>query len=239
MNSKNNQDLANSGFLRDIQSEVSDENAPLLRFITRNAGAIAGGVITLLLILGGWAGWNWYHAGKQKEATDELARINMQLKGEEKDKALAALAEKAPAGVKLFIYLNLGKSALENNNPDLAAEAYAKASSLGGDTALGLAAALGKASILLLQGNNGQALDLLRDVDAKLPESARSPQLRAMLAEAALKNGDIGLAQKTYREMAEKLNSPEGDYFRSRAEAISTSARTEQKSPETSTPANK
>lgn len=220
MNPQKNQDEPSSPLLRDIQAEVSAESAPLLQFITRYASAIAGVVLLLLLALGGMAVWNWYHTGKQEEARQELARINAQLKGKDRDAALAKLAEGAPDSTKLFIYMSLGQSAQENGDPVLAADAYAKAAKLDGDGALGLTAALGSVGSLLMQNENVQALALLQELEAKLPESRRSVQLRQMLAEAASRAGKTELAYKTYLGLAEEVKTPEGAYFRSRAEAL-------------------
>lgn len=213
-------DSTNSSFLEGIQGEVSTESAPLLNFITRNASLIAGLVLLLLLILGGMAIWNWYHKGKQEEARRELARINMQLKAAEKDQALAKLAENAPDSVKLFIYMSLGQSAQENGNPILAADAYAKAAQLDGDGALGLTAALGSVGSLLMQGEYTQGLALLQELEARLPESSRSVELKQMLAEAASKAGKTELALKTYQTLAREVKTPEAAYFRSRVEAL-------------------
>ncbi|MBD5646144.1 MAG: tetratricopeptide repeat protein [Desulfovibrio sp.] len=220
MNPQKNQDESASPLLRDIQAEVNPESAPLLQFITRYASAIAGVVLLLLLALGGMAVWNWYHHGKQEEARAELARINAQLKGKDRDAALSKLAEGAPESTKLFIYMSLGQSAQENGDPILAADAYAKAAKLDGDGALGLTAALGSVGSLLMQNENVQALALLQELEAKLPESRRSVQLRQMLAEAASRAGKTELAYKTYLGLAEEVKTPEGAYFRSRAEAL-------------------
>lgn len=218
MNQQKNQDTG--GLLGGIQDEVSPESAPLLQFITRYAGAIASIVLLLLLGLGGVAVWNWYHGTKQKEARQELARINAQLKGQDRDSALAKLAENAPESTRLFIYLSLGKSAQENGNPVLAAEAYAKAASLDGDGPLGLTAALGSAASLLMQAEYNQALVLLQELEKKLPEAGKSTEVQQMLAEAAARAGKIALAAETYRKLGQEVRTPEGAYFRSRAEAL-------------------
>lgn len=220
MNPQKNQDESASPFLRDIQAEVSAESAPLLQFITRYAGAIAGVVLILLLALGGMAVWNWYHTGKQEEARQELARINAQLKGKDRDAALSRLAADAPDSTKLFIYMSLGQSAQENGDPVLAADAYARAARLDGDGALGLTAALGSVGSLLMQNENAQALALLQELEARLPESRRSVQLRQMLAEAASRAGQTELAARTYRSLAEEVKTPEAAYFRARADAL-------------------
>ena len=71
-----------------------------------------------------------------------------------------------------------------------------------------------------MQNENVQALALLQELEAKLPESRRSVQLRQMLAEAAARAGKTELAYKTYLGLAEEVKTPEGAYFRSRAEAL-------------------
>lgn len=222
MNPQKNQDEGTTlgGIGRDIQAEVSAESAPLLQFITRHAGLIASVVLALLLVLGGMAIWNWHQTGRQDEARQELARINAQLRGADRDAALDKLAANAPDSVKLFIYMSLGQSAQENGNPVLAADAYARAAKLDGDGALGLTAALGSVGSLLMQNENVQALALLQELEAKLPESRRSVQLRQMLAEAASRAGKTELAYKTYLGLAQEVKTPEGAYFRSRADAL-------------------
>lgn len=220
MAQQNNHDNPSQSLLENIQGEVSTENAPLLNFITKYASTIAGIVLALLLLLAGWAVWNWYHTGKQKEARAELARINAELAGADRDKALSELAKNAPDSTRLFIYMSLGQSAQENGNPILAADAYAKAASLDGDGALGLTAALGSVGSLLMQAEYNQALALLLELEKKLPDSANSTQLQQMLAEAAYRAGNLELAQKTYQKLGEELSTPEAAYFRSRAEAL-------------------
>lgn len=220
MNPQKNQGNQPQGLLDGIQSEVSAENAPLLEFITKYASYIAGGCLAILLILGGMGVWKWYHGGKQREAQEELARINLQLKGAEHDDALGKLAQNAPDSVKLSVYLSLGQSALENGNPVLAAEAYAKAADLDKDGALGTIAALGGAGSLLMQAKYTQALALLQELEARAPQITNSIQFQQMLAEAANKAGDYGVAQKTYQRLAEEVHTPEDAYYRDRADAL-------------------
>lgn len=220
MNPQKNQEEGGNPLLQGIQAEVTPESAPLLDFITRYAPAIAGLVLVFLLVLGGMAVWNWYHKGRQEETRAELDRISTRLKGAERDKALAALAENAPEGTRLFIYMSLGQSAQENGDPVLAAEAYAKAASLDGDGSLGLTAALGSAGSLMMQGQYSQALALLQELEARLPQAQGSATLRQMLAEAAAKAGETRLAIETYEKLGREKATPEAAYFRSRAAAL-------------------
>ena len=220
MNPQKNQGEETSPLFRDLQAEVSSESAPLLQFMLRHAGIIAGVVILFLLVLAGTGIWRWYSGGKNEDARQELARVSMTMQGQERLKALAALADKAPSDVRLSVLLAWAQSALESGDAAVAAEVYAKAAKLDADGALGLAAALGAAGRLLKAGKNAEALTLLQGLEARLPGENRSVQLRQMLAEAAARAGQKDLAAKTYQALAQEVNGLDGEYFRVRAEAL-------------------
>lgn len=220
MNPQKNQGEETSPLFRDLQAEVSSESAPLLQFMLRHAGIIAGVVILFLLVLAGTGIWRWYSGGKNEDARQELARVSMTMQGQERLKALAALADKAPSDVRLSVLLAWAQSALESGDATVAAEVYAKAAKLDADGALGLAAALGEAGSLLKAGKNAEALTLLQGLEARLPGENRSVQLRQMLAEAAARAGQKDLAAKTYQALAQEVNGLDGEYFRVRAEAL-------------------
>lgn len=204
----------------DIQNEVSAESAPLLQFITRYAGWIAGFVILLLLILGGMAIWNWFQESRLEETRNELAYINLKLKGTEKEQALLSLANKAPNSMQMLVYLTLGHCAQENNNTQLALEAYGKAATLGENTALGLGATLSNASLLLKAGKAADALALLQQLEQQAPTLAQMAQFRVLLAEAALKAGDSQLAAKTYQALSKQTPRREAAYYQARAKEL-------------------
>lgn len=107
MNPQKNQGEETSPLFRDLQAEVSSESAPLLQFMLRHAGIIAGVVILFLLVLAGTGIWRWYSGGKNEDARQELARVSMTMQGQERLKALAALADKAPSDVRLSVLLAL------------------------------------------------------------------------------------------------------------------------------------
>lgn len=221
MNPQKNQGAEESPLFRDLQAEVSSESAPLLQFMLRHAGLIAGAVILFLLVLAGTAVWKWHSGSTSAEARQELARIVLTGQGQERVKALAALAEKVPALVRLSTYLTLGQSALESGDFAVAATAYAKAAQEDADGALGMAATLGEAGALLKAGKNAEAVTLLQKLEARLPAEARSAQMRLMLAEAAARAGQKDLAAATYAALAKDVPGLDGDYFRARAEALS------------------
>lgn len=224
MNPQKNQGGEASPLLRDLQAEVAAESAPLLQFMLRHAGLIAGVVLLFLLVLAGTGLWRWYSGGKNEDARQELARISMLAQGAERVKALAALAESAPSDVRISVLLTLAQSALESGDAVAAADAYAKVARLDADGALGLTAALGEAASLLRAGKNVEALSLLQGLESRLPAEGRSVQFRQMLAEAAARAGRKELAAGTYQALSREVKGLDGEYYRVRAEALAPAA---------------
>ena len=220
MNPQKNQAAEAASLLHEIQTEISAESAPLLRFILRYANIIAGVVVGLLLLMAGTGIWQWRGGVKKAEVMDELARITMTAQGEARVKALTALALSAPEETRLAVQMALGQSATESGNHAAAAAAYAAAAELDSEGALGTAAMIAQAGALLKDGKSLDALPLLRKAEERLPEQARTPQLRRMLAEAAASAGQKELAAGIYKSLADAAPGREGDYFRARAEAL-------------------
>ncbi|MGE9984439.1 tetratricopeptide repeat protein [Desulfovibrio sp. SGI.169] len=228
MNPQKNQGGEASPLLRDLQAEVAAESAPLLQFMLRHAGLIAGVALLFLVLLAGTGLWRWYSNGKNEDARRELARISMGAQGAERVKALAALADSAPSDMRLSVLLTLAQSALESGDAAAAADAYAKAARLDADGALGLAAALGEAGSLLRAGKNAEALTLLQSLDSRLPAEGRSVQFRQMLAEAAARANQKELAARTYQALSREVKGLDGEYYRVRAEALAPAAGAEE-----------
>ncbi|WP_297847844.1 tetratricopeptide repeat protein [uncultured Desulfovibrio sp.] len=224
MNPQKNQGGEPSPLFHDLQAEVAAESAPLLQFMLRHAGLIAGVAVLFLLVLAGTGLWGWYSGGKSEDARQELARISMRAQGAERVRALAALAESAPSDVRLSVLLTLAQSALESGDATAAADAYAKAARLEADSALGLSAALGHAGSLLRAGKNAEALTLLQGLESRLPAEGRSVQFRQMLAEVAARAGQKELAARTYQALAREVKGIDGEYYRVRAEALAPAA---------------
>ena len=216
MNPQKNQGAADAPLLRDLQAEVSHESAPLLQFMLRHAGLIAGVLVLFLLVLVGTGIYNWHGDSRTEEARDALARATLQPRGADRVKALAQVAESAPSSTRFAAYMALAQSALDNGDYDTAAQAYGKAAK-STDGAFGLSAALGEAGTLLKAGKSAQALTLLQALQNALPGGASAPQLRQMLAEAAIAAGQKELAARTYLALARETDGVNSSYLRTRA----------------------
>ena len=219
MNPQKNQGAEDSPLLRDLQAEVSSESAPILQFMLRHAGTIASIVVLFVLALAGTGIWRWYSTSKNDEARQSLARIVLQTSGPAQVKELAALAEKAPAEVRLSAYLALGQSAMSNGDTATAASAFAKAAKEG-DGSMALVASMNEAAVLLKSGKYAEALALLQQLQSALPGEVTAPQLKQMTAEAAVVAGQTEQAARMYLALSREAQGLNSEYFRARATTL-------------------
>ncbi|OXS29049.1 MAG: hypothetical protein BCS36_09770 [Desulfovibrio sp. MES5] len=216
MNPQKNQGTGDAPLLRDLQLEVSQESAPLLQFMLRHAGLIASVLVLFLLVLIGTGIYNWHGDSRASEARDALARTLIQNHGADQVKALSQLAEGAPSSTRFAAYMALAQSALENDDYATAAQAYGKAAK-STDGAFSLSASLGEAGALLKAGKSAEALTLLQGLQNTQPGAASAPQLRQMMAEAAIASGQNELAARTYLALARETDGVNSSYLRARA----------------------
>ena len=219
MNPQKNQGAEDSPLLRDLQAEVSSESAPMLQFMLRHAGTIASIVVLFVLVLAGTGIWRWYSTSKNDEARQSLARIVLQTSGPAQVKELAALAEKAPSDVRFSAYLALGQSAMSNGDNATAADAFAKAAKAS-DGPLALVAGMNEAGAMLKAGKYADALAQLQKLQAALPGEVTAPQLKQMMAEAAVAAGQTEQAARIYLALSREAQGLNSEYFRARATTL-------------------
>lgn len=209
----------NQGLLDGIGAEVSAESAPLLEFITQNAGKIAGVVLLLVLLTAISAGWQWYQNKQTTQFLDEMAKLDLKLTGADKLKAMEELVAKAPSKLTAMANLSLGDMAIANQNPELAITAYQKAAQADADGATGLMAALGQAQSLMRLAKNNEAFELISALESRLGTPTPLVVLQ-LKAEAALASGRTDVAQEIFAAMAKNLKGEEAAYLLSRAEKL-------------------
>ena len=219
MNPQKNQGAEDSPLLRDLQAEVSSESAPMLQFMLRHAGTIASIVVLFVLVLAGTGIWRWYSTSKNDEARQSLARIVLQTSGPAQVKEHAALAEKAPSDVKFSAYLALGQSAMSNGDNATAADAFGKAAKES-EGPLALIAGMNEAGAMLKAGKYADALALLQKLQAALPGEVTAPQLKQMMAEAAVAAGQTEQAARIYLALSREAQGLNSEYFRARATTL-------------------
>ena len=209
--------------LNDLKAEVSAESAPLLQFIVRNSGLIVGVVVVLLVALVGTAVWRWHQGGLQAEAQTELARIGITMKGGDRLKALDDLAAKAPENMRYSIYLMQAEFAMQDQDYSRAEQAYATAAKLDALSPLKVLgrgyAMVSRAGALIKLDRPADAVTLLQGLESRATEDGRAT-LRMLLGEAAEAAGKTDVAVAAYEALAASQPGLDGEFYRSRAEAL-------------------
>jgi predicted negative regulator of RcsB-dependent stress response len=204
-----------AGILRDLQSEVSAEAAPLLRFIAGHATLIMGLLALFALIVAGAGAWQWYAAKRDEEARLTFSRLLMRQTGAARAEALARFAEDAPDSVRLAAFMELGLAFLDAGDAEKAAAAYSRVASQNQDRALGTIAALAQAESLNRAGKADDALAVLEGLENRVSENIR-PRVRNMLALAALRAGKPERAVKAYEDLLAGAFGEDADFYRFR-----------------------
>ena len=205
--------------LNDLRAEVSAETAPLLLFLQRHAGRIAGCVGLFLLVLIGAGIWSWRNEAAREEAQAELARISLSLKGEERTKALGELAKTAPESVRYAVLAAQARSAEESQDWTQAARIYGEAARLDSEGTLGQTALLAQCGALMRSGSPesaSEALAVLQSLSGRV-EGASRPALLRMQAEAALAAGRNDVAAAAFRALGEEARDEDKAYYLARA----------------------
>ena len=200
------------GILGELQSEVSIEAAPLLRFLARHATAI---MVVLGLAAAAVAGvgvWQWHASSRDEEARTHFARL-LQQQGAARVRALEEFAAAAPDSVRLAALMELGLAALAEKDAAKAATAFARVAALDKDKALGTAAALSEARTLMQAGKPADALAILESLENTVPEYIRV-QVRGLVALSARQAGKTDRAVKAYEDLLAGAQGSDAEYYR-------------------------
>jgi len=207
-----------AGMMGGLQSEVSVEAAPLLQFITRHVAVIVGVIVLLIIAIVATGVYQWQSEKAEREAHLALGKVLTSTTGEAKVTALDALLKDAPASLREGMQLELALAALEAEQYDKAAEAFgavAKADS----TAMGTAAGLNQAAVLLRGNKADEALAVLEGLERTAPEPML-PQVLTSVAMAAEAAGKPERAIKAYESLIALGDSEATSYFEARIRAL-------------------
>ena len=174
-----------------------------------NIKLFAVGAVLLLVAVGAMSAFNSWRASSQRQALNELTTIAA--KGD--IAALAAFAEKSPAGARVPAYMELARIAMDKKDYQAAANAW-RAISEQAKPGLASVAVLGQAQALELAGKPTDALNILQAAQQGSPENFKHIMLRqrALAAELA---GKADEAAAAYRELLQLLkdNPREAEYI--------------------------
>ncbi len=171
-----------------LQAEVSPEAAPLWEFALTHARAIAFGVVALVLIIVGIAGWQWYRESAHDSARRELSLI---ISGRDTAKKLAdlqAFLPKASSALKPAVLLESAAAAIALNQLEDAQQLLAQVEELEKSSPMGTAAALNRADVLMRLGKGKEAVTVLDALLISAPENVRG-MINQQIADFAAASG--------------------------------------------------
>lgn len=195
---------AGAPVLGDIQAEVSPEAAPLWNFVLTHARTLALAVAALIVVIIGVAAWQWYAESSAESARQDLGRIAATADPAARIQALEAFAADAPAAVYLAAQMELAAAAVEAQDWDKAAAAYAAVAERDKDTPLAFTASLNRADVLLRQGKAADALAQLERLLPQAPADLKAA-LNEQIGEAAEAAGQPRKAVEAYKAALSSL----------------------------------
>ena len=199
----------------ELQSEVSVEATPLLRFVLRHIRILVGAVIVLILAIVVLGGWRWYEASVQRDAEIALGHIRVSTSGAERIAALEKISADIPANMRLGLQLDIAVTALGMEDLPRAAAAFGALYAQDPRGPVGLMAALNQADILQRQGKPAEALAVLDSLEKNAPESMRSVILEGQ-AVSAEQSGDLNRALTDYEALVKAAGNDDMGYLQAK-----------------------
>ena len=183
-----------------ISSEINEQVSPLLKKLTENLkqiGLVFGAIILVAAVV---TGYKYYRITTLENAQARMGEIMLQDDPLKRIKDLEAFLPDSPKKLKPAIRLQIASQAMEHGEYELAAEYWERISSTQQDEELAVIASIGRANALHLQGETGQAMDILSGLQREAPE-AFSQNINYALASVAEASQDWETSLKAYEQL--------------------------------------
>lgn len=207
------------GMLGELQSEVSVEATPLLRFVLDHIRAIVAIVVLAVVVAAAAGVWHWHSAKSEREARLEFGRILVAPASRERLEALEGFLPAAPSSMKLGVQLEIAAAAAALGDMSKAAQAYAAVCAADPRGALGVMAGLNEADVLLRSERPGEALARLDALMASTPATLLDPVRQAVRegqAAAAEQAGQLDRALEAYEAIVKNSGIDEMGYYQAK-----------------------
>ncbi len=209
----------NPQILNELQTEISNEAAPLLQFLTEHALKIMLVLGLFVVAVAGLGAYNWHQESVMEEAQAELHTIALTQDSAQRVSALEAFLATAPESLQSSVYLSLAQVHMQEKNYAKAAESYAQLAQRNAGTALALVSSLNQGQALILAGKGKEAVQVLEPLVADVPTTQNTIAQQA-LAEAALLSGDTAKAKAAFEAIANATTGSESEFYRYRARTV-------------------
>ncbi|MDL2272821.1 hypothetical protein LJC23_07320 [Desulfovibrio sp. OttesenSCG-928-I05] len=208
-----------ASLLDKVTAEVTPEVSPLLQFITNNATKIVGVFLVCLALGVGYGAYQWHAAGALADSKAALGTAEVIKDPAERVAALEKFVSGAPAELLPAANLALAKAALESENYDKAAAAWAKVAA-GEKGAFLIVAVTGQAEALIKGGKDAEALALLQKHQGSGTDVSRA-MVDSLVVDLAEKNNNYAAAIAACESLAANPASlGEAEFWRQKAAAL-------------------
>ncbi len=209
----------NPQILNEIQTEISNEAAPLLDFLTAHAVKIMMVLGLFVAAVGGLGAYNWHQNSLLEDAQSQLHTIVQTKQGTDRVTALEAFLSEAPQSLHSAVLLHTAEASMAADAFDKAAAAYGQLADLHVDGATSILSSLNQGQALILAGKGTAAVGILEDLVSKVP-TEQAIIIQQALAEAALLSGDTAKAKAAFEAMANATIGTESEFYRYRARTV-------------------
>jgi hypothetical protein len=206
------------GVMGELQSEVSAEAAPLLRFMVEHVRVIVGVVFVLIAGIIATGVYQWHSSRSLREARMALGKVLLGTAGAERVNALESLIKDAPESMRIGLWLEVAAAAQETQDYAKAAAAFARVAQLD-KSPLGLASVMNQSDMLLRAGNAAEGLSVLEPLLTSAPDSMRLT-VREAAAAAAEAAGNAEKAIEMYKSILLDGQGQDIAYYRARIAAL-------------------
>lgn len=211
--------------LREMQDEVSPEATPLWQFVNDNAPKIVAIVVSLVLVISGYAFYQGYQESSFSDAKRQLSIIISNTNDAERLSALEVYKSEAPAVLLVAIELEIAQASVLLGDFVKAQSAFSYVKNEEGNSPLGISATINIGDILARQGEAQKAIDMYESVMEQIPSGFRVA-LYTSIADVAANANLKEKAVSAYKDALNALpkdgsNAQDAEYFSARIMELS------------------
>lgn len=207
------------GMLGELQSEVSVEATPLLRFVLEHIKSIIAIVVLVVAAVAVTGMWHWQTARAERDARLELGRILVAPEPAARLASLEKFLSAAPSSMKLGVQLEIAATAAALGDALKASQAYGAVYAADPQGTFGVMAGLNEADLLLRAERPADALNRLDALMASAPAALLEPVRQAIRegqAAAAEQAGRLDRALAAYEAIVQDGGNLELGYYQAK-----------------------
>jgi len=211
--------------LRELEGEISPEATPLWQFVNDKAPAIVAIVVSLVIIIAGYAFYQGYQESSFDNAKQQLSIIISNVNDAERLSALEVYKNEAPDVLLVAIELEIAQASIALGDFVKAQSAFLYVKNKEGNSPLGVSATINLGDIFARQGEAQKAIDMYESVIDQIPLGFRVTlyvTIADVAANANLKEKAISAYKDALNALPKnRLDSHDAEYFNARIMQLS------------------